>query len=284
MIRSHRDSGWLAAQASALWNGTSRLRPRRHAPPGAAPLQVAHRGVARHVQDVTLRASTQRGAELGGPAELVVADDPAVGQAGQAPVQQVQRDPPLLLELDLRRDVALLAPGRVVGPVLGQVEPAVQRGVAGRRGVGQEDADLAVVDLAQPAAPLAGDAAGLGPLLGEGAGVDDHDAVGLGEFLADVEPQFGHDGLVVPLARADEELDRLAGQPGLDGDRLAGLALQAAEQAADDQGGVLALLGAIELGQIALEEAGQAVGAVADGVGGDGGVVQEGLGLGVIQE
>ena len=46
----------------------------------------------------------------------------------------------------------------------------------------------------------------------------------------------------------------------------------------------VALLDAIEPGQIALEEAGQAVGAVSDGVGGDDGVVQEGLGLGVIQE
>jgi hypothetical protein len=43
---------------------------------------------------------------------------------------------------------------------------------------------------------------------------------------------FGHDGLVVPPARADEVLDRLAMDAGLDGDRLAGLALQPAEQAA----------------------------------------------------
>jgi hypothetical protein len=99
-----------------------------------------------------------------------------------------------------------------------------------------------------------------------------------------VGPQLSHHGLVVPLAGADEELDRLAGQPGLDGDRLAGLALQAADQSADDQGGVLTLLGAVELRQVPLEEGGQAVGAVVDGVGGDGGVVQEGLSLGVIQE
>jgi hypothetical protein len=67
-------------------------------------------------------------------------------------------------------------------------------------------------------------------------------------LLTDVEPEFRYDGLVVPLARADEELDRLAGPPGLDGDRLTGLALQSADQAADDQRGVLALLDAIKLG------------------------------------
>ena len=63
-------------------------------------------------------AQPHRGAEVRGPAELVVACDPAVKQPGQAPVQEVQSDPPLLLEFDLRRDVALLAPRRVVGPKL----------------------------------------------------------------------------------------------------------------------------------------------------------------------
>ena len=177
--------------------------------------------------------------------------------------------------------MALRAPGLVMGPLFGQVELTVQRGVTRRRGVGQENADLAVLDLAQPAAPLARDAAGFGPLLGEGAGIDDHDALRFGEFLPDMEPQFGHHGFVVPFPRADEELDRLARQAGLDRDRLTGLTLQSAEAPANDRGGVRALLGAIELGQIALKKAGQTVGAVADGVGRDGGVVQQGLGLGV---
>ena len=107
---------------------------------------------------------------------------------------------------------------------------------------------------------------------------------GLGQFLADMAPQLGHHGLVVPLARADEELDRLARQPGLDGDRLTGLALQTADQAVDDKRGVDSLLDAIELGQVTLEEGGQPVGAALNSVGGDVGVVQEGLSLGVIQE
>ena len=60
--------------------------------------------------------------------------------------------------------------------------------------------------------------------------------------------QRGHDGLVVPPAGADEVLDRLAVDAGLDGDRLARLALQAAEQAADDERGVGALFGTVEAG------------------------------------
>ena len=67
----------------------------------AALLEVTHGGIARHVQDVPLAAAAQRRTELGGPTEVVIAGDPAVGQASQAAVQQVQRDVPLLLELDL---------------------------------------------------------------------------------------------------------------------------------------------------------------------------------------
>jgi hypothetical protein len=99
-----------------------------------------------------------------------------------------------------------------------------------------------------------------------------------------VLPQLAHDGLVVPLAGADEELDRLAGQAGLDGDRLGGLALKAAESAADDQGRGGPLLGAVEPRQVTLEEGRQAVGLALDGVGGDHGVRQECLGLGIVQQ
>ena len=76
----------------------------------------------------------------------------------------------------------------------------------------------------------------------------------VGQLLADVAAELGHDGLVVPPAGADEVLDRLAVDAGLDGDRLAGLALQAAEQAADDERGVGPLLGAVEARQVALQE------------------------------
>ena len=136
--------------------------------PGRSPLlEVAHQRVARHIQDVTLLPRPQLRTELGNPTELVIACDPTVGQIGQASAQQIQRDLPLLPELDRRGDVTLLAPNRVRGPLLGQVELSVQRGVAGLRGVNQEDADLARFDLAQSATPLASDPTGIGSLLGE---------------------------------------------------------------------------------------------------------------------
>ena len=169
-------------------------------------------------------------------------------------------------------------------PVLGQVQPAVQRRVPAGGGVGEEDAELAVVLLAQPAAPLPGHPARLAPRLGEAAGVEDQDRLRVGQHLADVAAEFGHDGLVVPPAGADEVLDRLAVDAGLDGDRLAGLALQPAEQAADDERGVGPLLGAVEARQVALQEGRDPVLAAADLLGGHDGVGQEGLGVGVFQE
>jgi hypothetical protein len=87
-----------------------------------------------------------------------------------------------------------------------------------------------------------------------------------------------------PPARADEVLDRLAVDAGLDGDRLTGLSLQPAEQPADDERGVGPLLGSIEARRIALQEGRDPVLAAADLVGGHDGVGQEGLGVGVFQE
>src|SRR4029079_7206243 len=110
---------------------------------------------------------------------------------------------------------------RVVGPLLGQVEPPVQRRVPTGGGMDEEDTDLAVVLLAEPAAPLPGHAARRGPRLGEAAGVEDQDGLIVAERLADLAAQLGHDGLVVPLAGADEELDGLAVDAGLHRDPVA---------------------------------------------------------------
>src|SRR5205814_8214353 len=114
--------------------------------------------------------------------------------------------------------------------VLGQIQAAVQRRVPAGGGVGEEDAELAVVLLAEPAAPLSRHPARLTPRLGEAAGVEDQDRLRVGQDLADMAAQFGHDGLVVPPAGTDEVLDRLAVNAGLDRDRLAGLPLPSAEQ------------------------------------------------------
>ncbi len=96
--------------------------------------------------------------------------------------------------------------------------------------------------------------------------------------------QFVDDRIIVPSAGADEGLDRLAVQPGLRGDRLAGLAFQAAEEPAEDRAGMGPVFDAVEPREVALQEGGQAVLTTRDGLGGEGGIGQQGLGVGVIQE
>src|SRR5262249_62082135 len=91
-------------------------------------------------------------------------------------------------------------------------------------------------------------------------------------------------GVVVPLAGADEVLQGAALLAGLVGDRLGGLALQPGELAAEDRGGVGALLGAVEQRQVAVQEGGQVPAASADGSGADVGLVQQGLGVGGFQD
>jgi hypothetical protein len=63
--------------------------------------------------------------------------------------------------------------GRIVGPGLGQVERAVDEGMAVPRHVGREDADLAIGDLARRAGVLSPNATG-GLALLEKAGLVDH--------------------------------------------------------------------------------------------------------------
>jgi hypothetical protein len=181
-------------------------------------------------------------------------------------------------------DVRLLPAFVVPGPLAGQVQPPVQGGVALGRGVGQEDAHLAVLDLAQPAAPLAGHAAGGVARLGEAAGVQHQHGVGVAPLLGHVPAQLGHDRLIVPGAGADEVLHRLALPAGEVGDGFGGLAFQVAELALEHHPSQFVLLDAIEAGQVAAQEALQAPAAAAHVGGGDLGVVKQGDRVRVFQQ
>jgi hypothetical protein len=161
---------------------------------------------------------------------------------------------------------------------------AIHQGRAVTCDVSQEDTDLTVIDLAQPTAPLTLDAAGGGALLGEAAGIDDQDGLVAAPGLGDVAAQLGGDGLVVPGAGADEVLHGLTGPVGLVGDGLGGLALQVAELALHDNLGQLALLDAVEAGEVACQEVAQAVAAAANIGCGDVGIGEQGLSRGVLQD
>jgi len=151
-------------------------------------------------------------------------------------------------------------------------------------GVGEEDADLTVFDLTQSAAPLASDPTALGSLLGERAGIEDQDGVVLPRDPADMASQLPQDRVVIPSAGADEELDVLVFDAGAGGDRFGGLALQAADEATNDQSGVRALLLAIEAREITTEEPPQALAAATNGLGCERRIIEKGLGVGMIEE
>src|SRR3954464_1575074 len=72
-----------------------------------------------------------------------------------------------------------VAAGRLVDPALRQVEPHVDRRVLCSIGQHREHRHLTIVDLAQPPAPLSGNANRAIPLLDETALVDDQRAVRL---------------------------------------------------------------------------------------------------------
>jgi hypothetical protein len=76
-----------------------------------------------------------------------------------------------------------------------------------------------------------------------------------------VPPDLGHDRLVVPRAAPDEHLDRLAFDAARPGDRLGGLARQPAEQARDDDPGVVAVLAPREPRQVPGQEPAEPPGA-----------------------
>src|SRR5207244_12491609 len=101
------------------------------------------------------------------------------------------------------------------------------------------------------AAPLAGHTTGSRAFLGEATGVEDEDGLGSAEFLADVVAEFAEDGLIVPAAGADEQLQRSALLTGLGGDRFGSLAFQARQLAAQDGARVRTVLRAQKAGQVA---------------------------------
>src|SRR4051812_10767466 len=95
---------------------------------------------------------------------LVITGDPTVRQVVAALIQHLQRQLMAGLESDLLRDARLLAPGTVLRPLLGEIKPKVDQSMFYRRDISHINTDLAVLDFAEPTAPLSGHADGLGPL------------------------------------------------------------------------------------------------------------------------
>jgi hypothetical protein len=141
-------------------------------------------------------------------------------------------------EAHRRRHVRRGQAGRGIGPVLGQVKPAIDEGMALVGDIGREDPDLAVRDLPCRAGVLPPDPAGRGALL-EKAGLVDHQhgirrRQGLESIIADqIAQRVG-----VPTAAAEHGLlPPRAGIPSRFGAHPAGLAPFRPEQPVQERRG-----------------------------------------------
>ena len=110
------------------------------------------------------------------------------------------------------------------------------------------------LDLAQPAAILALDAAGVIALLGEGRTITEEDAVGVIPDLADMLAEFGQDALIVPGRYTDEVLEDLATHAHMVSNGLTGLAGQRGQFALEDVLRVGPLLAPLEQRPVPLQK------------------------------
>ena len=95
---------------------------------------------------------------------------------------------------------------RIVRPALGQIQFAVDEGMAARRDIAGEDADLAVRDLARRTRVLPRDAAGRLALLQEPRLVDDENRVVVGQRFERIIAHDVAQRISVPLAATQNGL------------------------------------------------------------------------------
>src|SRR5262249_1972390 len=175
----------------------------------------------------------------GALAVLLVEGQPIQGDAaGPGAVQLLQGDLPLGAVGRRLRDAGGAAARAVVGPLLGQGQVGGAQGLVGAAGEAEVDGDDAVLDLAQAAEVLAGDAGGLGALLADAGLVDQADGAQLvgrqggqqaGRVPLEVLAQPGE----VPGVVAEELLEGAHGCAGGQRDRLDDLSRQVGGESAD---------------------------------------------------
>ncbi len=168
--------------------------------------------------------------------------------------KEVVGDLPARLERNIGRDVRLGTTSLVVRPALGEVELAIDKNATAARRVDEVHAHLAVLGLAEPAAPLARDTDRVLTALREGGAVDDDDAIRGADLLNDVRAHLGTRSLVGPLAGTDEVLERPAIEAVGSRDRLDRLTFEIPEEALDVHLHVASLLLAVDQRRIALKK------------------------------
>jgi hypothetical protein len=149
----------------------------------------------------------------------------------QRPRQHGRAELGLGRERDLVRHIGPRAPLGVAGPALGQVERAVDQGVPLRAGVGEEHADLAVLDPARGAGILPLHADRMRALLHEAGLIQHQHRPRIAQVLDDVGPQVVADPIGVPTHPTEEILHPVGrGIPGGFGQLPTVLALDRRQQ------------------------------------------------------
>jgi hypothetical protein len=166
-----------------------------------------------------------------------------VGQQRTLLVEHLQSQLMAGAELDLLGHTRPLAANPILRPLLGEIETCIDNRMFFPGNIGHVDADLGVLDLPEPAVPLAGDADRPGPLLGDRRGVEDDDPVGLAEVNADLAGEGHEERLLAPRNLTDEFLKPLAILVVEVGDSLGGFVFELGEQAGHVLDGVASLLG-----------------------------------------
>jgi hypothetical protein len=113
------------------------------------------------------------------------------------------------LKGDLLRHTCLLAAGHVGGPLLREIELAIEEGATFGAGIGEEDADLAVLAFASGAGILAFDANRLGAFLEKSGFINDEDSIVITEVFNDIRLEVVADLFGIPVSSSEEALDAI---------------------------------------------------------------------------
>ena len=149
-------------------------------------LAVADQRVRGDRSQVPLAAAAQGRAKARGTAPLVVARHPGVRQERTVFVQHLPGQFVAGAERGRLGDPGRATPPAIRRPFLGEIKASVDDCMFFSRYVCHVDPNLAVLDLAEAAAPLPRHAHRLSPLRGEGRGIEHDHPVGFAQVVADL--------------------------------------------------------------------------------------------------
>ncbi len=162
-------------------------------------------------------------------------------------------------------DAGLLAARAIGDPVGGEVEFAINEGMACGGDKAEKDADLAVFDLSGAAAPLGFDASGMSALFGKAGFIEGQDGVLGAQMLDGIGPQVIAEQIGVPDRVGEQVLHTIGGAfASVFGELPTAFALHGAQQSFQIRQRALARFGAGETGSDALMQASQLLGPIDD--------------------